>query len=276
MKLLFPFAKRFIAGIDINDSSVIFQNHLDQEFIVIANLVGENTQSIEQINANRNGYFELLSRFKKERFSISVKLSSIGMDYSFEESMNNLTKLSDLASANNQMIRLDMEDSKYTDRTIEACKIIQDQTPGSVGITLQANLHRTKNDIRDLIAHGVSIRLVKGAYLENDGIAYTKLDTIRQKFLDYSSELLVDENVKHSIATHDEKLLDVIVSDERMKNHCFEFLFGVRRDLQQRYKMTHDVGIYMPYGKEWLSYTIRRLKELKNIKFVARNLIKEK
>ena len=276
MKLLFPFAKRFIAGIDINDSSVIFQNHLDQEFIVIANLVGENTQSIEQINANRNGYFELLSRFKKERFSISVKLSSIGMDYSFEESMNNLTKLSDLASANNQMIRLDMEDSIYTDRTIEACKIIQDQTPGSVGITLQANLHRTKNDIRDLIAHGVSIRLVKGAYLENDGIAYTKLDTIRQKFLDYSSELLVDENVKHSIATHDEKLLDVIASDERMKNHCFEFLFGVRRDLQQRYKMTHDVGIYMPYGKEWLSYTIRRLKELKNIKFVARNLIKEK
>ena len=276
MKLLFPFAKRFIAGIDINDSSVIFQNHLDQEFIVIANLVGENTQSIEQINANRNGYFELLSRFKKERFSISVKLSSIGMDYSFEESMNNLTKLSDLASANNQMIRLDMEDSIYTDRTIEACKIIQDQTPGSVGITLQANLHRTKNDIRDLIAHGVSIRLVKGAYLENDGIAYTKLDTIRQKFLDYSSELLVDKNVKHSIATHDEKLLDVIASDERMKNHCFEFLFGVRRDLQQRYKMTHDVGIYMPYGKEWLSYTIRRLKELKNIKFVARNLIKEK
>lgn len=276
MKLLFPFAKRFIAGIDINDSSVIFQNHLDQEFIVIANLVGENTQSIEQINANRNGYFELLSRFKKERFSISVKLSSIGMDYSFEESMNNLTKLSDLASANNQMIRLDMEDSKYTDRTIEACKIIQDQTPGSVGITLQANLHRTKNDIRDLIAHGVSIRLVKGAYLENDGIAYTKLDTIRKKFLDYSSELLVDENVKHSIATHDEKLLDVIASDERMKNHCFEFLFGVRRDLQHRYKLTHDVGIYMPYGKEWLSYTIRRLKELKNIKFVARNLIKEK
>ena len=83
MKLLFQFAKRFIAGIDINDSSVIFQNHLDQEFIVIANLVGENTQSIEQINANRNGYFELLSRFKKERFSISIKLSSIGMDYSF-------------------------------------------------------------------------------------------------------------------------------------------------------------------------------------------------
>ena len=276
MKLLFPFAKRFIAGIDINDSSVIFQNHLDQEFIVIANLVGENTQSIEQINANKNGYFELLSRFKKERFSISIKLSSIGMDYSFEESMNNLTKLSDLASANNQMIRLDMEDSIYTDRTIEACKIIQDQTPGSVGITLQANLHRTKNDIRDLIAHGVSIRLVKGAYLENDRIAYTKMDTIRQKFLDYSSELLVDKNVKHSIATHDEKLLDVIASDERMKNHYFEFLFGVRRDLQHRYKMTHDVGIYMPYGKEWLSYTIRRLKELKNIKFVARNLIKEK
>ncbi len=276
MKLLFPFAKRFIAGINVNDSSIVFQNHLDQNFKVIANLVGENTQSIEKIHIHNREYLELLNRFSENGFSISVKLTSIGMDYSFEETINNLAKLSELASRNRQMIRLDMEDAKYTDRTIKACKIIHDQYPGSVGITLQANLHRTEIDIKDLIAHGISIRLVKGAYFENERVAYTELNLIREKYLDYTSELLADKDVKHSIATHDETLLNLVSLDDRMKNHRFEFLFGVRRDLQKTFKMSNEVGIYMPYGKEWISYTLRRLKEFKNIKFITQNILREK
>ena len=276
MRLLFPFAKRFIAGINTNDSSVVFKNHLDQNFKVIANLVGENIQSAEKIETICETYAELLDRFSDSDFSISLKLSSIGLDHEYKSTMENLTKLVQSASINKQMIRLDMEDSKYTDQTIEVCKSIHNDYPGSIGITLQANLNRTERDLEDLKKNGISIRLVKGAYFENDQIAITDMNQIRQRFLEYSQLLIADSNVKHSIATHDEPILDSISLNSEMKNHCFEFLYGVRRDLQRRFNNSNEVGLYMPFGEEWVSYTYRRLKEFKNIRFVAKNLIKEK
>ena len=276
MRLFFPFAKRFIAGINTNDSSVVFKNHLDQNFKVIANLVGENIQSAEKIETICETYAELLDRFSDSDFSISLKLSSIGLDHEYKSTMENLTKLVQSASINKQMIRLDMEDSKYTDQTIEVCKSIHNDYPGSIGITLQANLNRTERDLEDLKRNGISIRLVKGAYFENDQIAITDMNQIRQRFLEYSKLLIADSNVKHSIATHDEPILDSISLNSEMKNHRFEFLYGVRRDLQRRFINSNEVGLYMPFGEEWVSYTYRRLKEFKNIRFVAKNLIKEK
>ena len=276
MRLLFPFAKRFIAGINTNDSSIVFKNHLDQNFKVIANLVGENIQSAEKIETICETYAELLDRFSDSDFSISLKLSSIGLDHEYKTTMQNLTKLVESASLNKQMIRLDMEDSKYTDQTIEVCKSIHNDYPGSIGITLQANLNRTERDLEDLKKNGISIRLVKGAYFENDQIAITDMNQIRQRFLEYSQLLIADSNVKHSIATHDEPILDSISLNSEMKNHRFEFLYGVRRDLQRRFNNSNEVGLYMPFGEEWVSYTYRRLKEFKNIRFVAKNLIKEK
>ena len=276
MRLLFPFAKRFIAGINTNDSSLVFKNHLDQNFKVIANLVGENIQSAEKIETICETYAELLDRFSDPDFSISLKLSSIGLDHEYKITMENLTKLVRSASINKQMIRLDMEDSRYTDQTIEVCKSIQNDYPGSIGITLQANLYRTERDLEELKNNGISIRLVKGAYFENDQIAITDMNQIRQRFLEYSKLLIADSNVKHSIATHDEPILDSISLNSEMKNHRFEFLYGVRRDLQRRFINSNEVGLYMPFGEEWVSYTYRRLKEFKNIRFVAKNLIKEK
>ena len=276
MKVLFPFAKRFIAGTDINDSSVVFQDHLDNDYVVIANLVGENTQSKETIYSTCKDYSDLMNRFKRPDFSISVKPSSIGLDVSYEECQTNLSKLASIALENQQIIRLDMEDSNYTSKTIELTQSINKKLPGCIGITLQANLFRTKDDLDDLLESGISIRLVKGAYKENGNIAFTELDAIREHFIEYSSKLILDTNTKHSIATHDEILLNEMKSREEMINHRYEFLYGVRRDLQKNFKQDYEVGIYMPYGKEWLSYTLRRLKEFKNIKFVARNLIKER
>ena len=276
MRLLFPFDKRFIAGINTNDSSVVFKNHLDQNFKVIANLVGENIQSAEKIETICETYAELLDRFSDSDFSISLKLSSIGLDHEYKSTIENLTKLVQSASINKQIIRLDMEDSKYTDQTIEVCKSIHNDYPGSIGITLQANLNRTERDLEDLKKNGISIRLVKGAYFENDQIAITDMNQIRQRFLEYSELLIADSNVKHSIATHDEPILNSISLNTEMKNHRFEFLYGVRRDLQRRFINSNEVGLYMPFGEEWVSYTYRRLKEFKNIRFVAKNLIKEK
>ena len=151
MRLLFPFAKRFIAGIDINDSSLVFQKHLDSEYSVIANLVGENIQSKEKIDSIFKDYSDLLSQFKHQNFSISLKLSSIGLDVSYDECRANLIALASIAKENNQALRLDMEDSSYTSKTIELSKVIDKELPGVIGITLQANLFRTKDDIDDLL-----------------------------------------------------------------------------------------------------------------------------
>jgi proline dehydrogenase len=276
LRLLFPFAKRFIAGIDINDSSPVFQKHLESKYTVIANLVGENTQSKEKIDSTCKSYSDLLNQFNHQNFSISLKLSSIGLDVSYEECRSNLFMLASIAKENKQIVRLDMEDSNYTSKTIELSNYINKALPGSIGITLQANLFRTKDDLNDLLGNGISIRLVKGAYKENSGNAFLEIDKIRERFIEYSGRLIQDSVIKHSIATHDEILLNEISTKDAMKKHRFEFLFGVRRDLQRRFKDKQEVGIYMPYGKEWLSYTMRRLKEFKNIKFVAENLIKEK
>ena len=141
MKVLFPFAKRFIAGIDINDSSVVFQEHLDNDYVVIANLVGENIQSKETIYSTCKDYSDLMNRFKRPDFSISVKLSSIGLDVSYEECQTNLFKLASIALENQQIIRLDMEDSNYTTKTIELTQSINKELLGSIGITPVSYTH---------------------------------------------------------------------------------------------------------------------------------------
>ena len=195
MRLLFPFAKRFIAGIDINDSSPVFQKHLDSKYTVIANLVGENTRSKEKIDSTCKSYSDLLNQFNHPDFSISLKLSSIGLDVSNKDCQTNLVKLASIAGENQQMIRLDMEDSSYTSKTIELCKSINNALPGSIGITLQANLFRTKNDLHDLLENEISMRVVKGAYREHSNIAFIVLDAIREGFIAYSNKLILDSNI---------------------------------------------------------------------------------
>ena len=276
MKILFPFAKRFIAGGGTQDSSLVFQKHLDQDYVVVANLVGENILSRDLISEIYDQYKILLQKFDSPNFSISIKATSLGLDLSFQEAQKNLMNLSKYSQSNYPQIRLDMEDSSYTDQTINLCKSIQNDNPGSIGITLQANLFRTENDLKDLINSGISIRLVKGAYFENEEVAFTKLKDVRERFIDYSKLLLNDNKTKHSIATHDENILKKVKSFNGIKAHRFEFLYGVRRDLQESFKQENEVGIYMPFGKDWLSYTVRRLKEFKNIKFVAKNFIRER
>ena len=102
------------------------------------------------------------------------------------------------------------------------------------------------------------------------------MNEIRDNFLKLSDILLSYQSDQDAVATHDEVILNSILSNHRSKKIAFEFLFGVRRDLQKKLNNKHPVGIYLPYGSDWLPYTMRRLSEWKNIKFIAKNLIKEK
>ena len=276
MKLLFPFAKRFIAGENLEDASEQIINLQEQRFRVALNLVGESGSTREEALNAQNEYLKALKLFPMETLSLSIKPSLLSLNYSIKDCLEYLTPIVEIAHRSNQKIRFDMESSAITDSTIEICQRLNKNFPNVIGVALQANLFRTSDDLAALKSENISIRLVKGAYREDKSIAFISMNEIRDNFLKLADILLSYRSDQDAVATHDEAILNSILSNDGSKKIAFEFLFGVRRDLQKKLNSKHTVGIYLPYGSDWLPYTMRRLSEWKNIKFVARNLIKER
>ena len=181
-----------------------------------------------------------------------------------------------MANKKGHTIRLDMEDSRVTDTTIKLA-IGLNKRFGNVGVALQANLLRTQDDLQELIENNISVRLVKGAYKESERVAYQKYIEISGSFFNNAAILYANKANKPAIATHDEELLEDVHELIPDPNYFdYEFLYGIRRDLQENYKNKgHKVRIYVPFGENWLPYTLRRLKEWKNLTFVIKNIIKE-
>ena len=276
MKLLFPFAKRFIAGENLEDASEQIINLQEQRFRVALNLVGESGSTREEALNAQNEYLKALKLFPMETLSLSIKPSLLSLNYSIKDCLEYLTPIVEIAHRSNQKIRFDMESSAITDSTIEICQRLNKNFPNVIGVALQANLFRTSDDLAALKSENISIRLVKGAYREDKSIAFISMNEIRDNFLKLADILLSYQSGQDALATHDEAILNSILSNDGSTKIAFEFLFGVRRDLQSKLNNKHTVGIYLPYGNDWFPYTMRRLSEWKNIKFVARNLLKEK
>ena len=276
MKLLFPFAKRFIAGESLDKASQQIQRLHHQGFRVAVNLVGEQSKSTEEALIVQKEYLRILDLFQTDKLSLSIKPSSLGLLHSIDKALSFLEPITSKAFESGQTIRLDMEDSTTTDSTIKLCQLLNQEFPNVLGITMQSNLYRTIDDLQILKSQGISIRLVKGAYRENKKIAFMTTNEIKDNFLLLANNLRSYESPEDAIATHDENILDLLISTDDYNDTQFEFLFGVRRDLQIKLLRDKRVGIYLPYGKNWLSYTIRRLSEWKNIEFIAKNIIKER
>ena len=276
MKLLFPFAKRFIAGENLEDTSEQILSLQQQGFRVALNLVGESATTKEEALNAQAEYLNALKLFPMESLSLSIKPSLLNLNHSIKDCLQYLTPIVELAYSSQQKIRFDMENSTTTDSTIEICQHLNQRFPNVLGLALQANLFRTVDDLEALKSENISIRLVKGAYNENKSIAFIEVDDIRGNFLKLADILSNYQSDQDAIATQDEVILNSLLSDDSYKKLSFEFLFGVRKDLQNKFNKKHSVAIYLPYGSNWLPYTMRRLSEWKNIKFIAKNLIKEK
>ncbi len=276
MKLLFPLAKRFIAGENLEDASQQIIRLQEQGFKVALNLVGESSRSKEEALNAQNEYLKALKLFPMETLSLSIKPSLLSLNHSIKDCLAYLTPIVETAHRSKQKIRFDMEDSTITDPTIEICQRLNKLFPKVIGLALQANLFRTTDDLVALKSENISIRLVKGAYREDKSIAFIPMNEIRDNFLKLTDILCTYKSDQDAVATHDEVILNSILSNEGTSKIAFEFLFGVRRDLQKKLIEKHTVGIYLPYGSDWLPYTMRRLSEWKNIKFIAKNLVKEK
>ena len=280
MRLLYPFAKRFIAGEDLSTALKSIHVLESSGYLSTVDILGEHIHRKEQAERAQKAYLNLVREINNgpSPVDLSVKVTQMGLDIDQEICRRNISEL--LVAASRHTVRLDMEGSGYTQSTIDLCVVLH-KTHKNLGQAVQAYLFRTANDVDRLIENGISVRLCKGAYKESPKIAWSSMDDIRANFLKLAKKLLT-EGFLPAIATHDEYLLAEILDFTARKNidpksFYFEMLYGVRRDLHKvLLDKGHQVRIYVPYGKSWLPYTLRRLTEKKeNILFVIRHLFRE-
>ena len=277
MKILYPLAKRFIAGHDFESAKPVIQKMIDEGYEVSIDYIGENSTTYTQCRKAYREYSQIIRELQDCNLDISIKPSQLGLNIHPYLSYIFLNNLARKAAKLDHTIRLDMEDSSVTELTRNLAISLHEKH-GNVGVAIQANLYRTEQDLKILIEKGVSVRLVKGAYKEDEEIARQFEEHTRASFFDYAARLYSNKANNPAIATHDEELLDDINELIPNSNEFFdyEFLYGIRRDLQKKYKDDgKKVRIYIPFGTQWLPYTIRRLREWKNLNFVIKNIFKE-
>ena len=280
MHLLYPFAKRFIAGETLKTALPNIQslNHLG--FLSTIDVLGENVYTVHQAQAARQEYLDLIQAIDELHFplDISIKLTQMGLNIDPDLCRNNINKL--IQAAGKHTVRFDMEGSDTTDRTIQLGRDLH-RAHNNLGLVLQAYLLRTESDVETVIRERISTRLCKGAYKEPPEVAYQDKNSIQENFLKLAFRLL-KEGFMPAMATHDEFLIQEIIQFVEKENispktFYFELLYGVRRDLQKiLLGKGYQVRIYVPYGNSWLPYTLRRLAERKeNIFFVLKSLARE-
>ena len=293
MKLLYPLAKRFIAGHDFDSAIPVISKLIWDGYDVTIDYLGELSKTEEDCQNALRQYVVIIEYYGaiSTPIDISIKPTQLGLLLDKTDCECRLIDLGGKAHTYGLTIRLDMEDSNVTQDTIDLCLRLHKEY-SNIGIALQANLYRTDQDLTYMMEKGVPVRLVKGAYKEHINIAYQRKDLLHDVFLKQALRLVSDRcrtyyHFKHdttpipAIGTHDEKLLDDILGylnkfNISKNDLCIEMLYGIRRDLSfSLKKQGYCVRLYVPFGTDWLPYTLRRLREYKNLKFIISNIVKE-
>ena len=291
MKLLFPFAKRFIAGYDFASAIPVIQNLMDDGYQISVDYLGELSKTEEDCERAYQQYLEIIDYYKDSKIDISIKPSQLGLKINKKLCEKYMGAIAGKAFRSGLTIRLDMEDESLIEDTIELCLKLHNFYPNT-GCAIQTNMYRTKDDLIKLLQNKVSLRLVKGAYKGNNKIAYQNKKQIEKLFLKQSLQILSDrcrsyyhlkekDSPIHAIGTHDNDIIKQIIHYSqtikiKKEDFDFEFLYGIRRDIQAELLASgYNVRLYVPFGQQWLPYTLRRLNELKNLKFVFLNVFRE-
>ncbi|MDE1830130.1 MAG: proline dehydrogenase family protein [Thaumarchaeota archaeon] len=264
-KFLFRIAKQWIAGNTMEEALSYAKDANKKGMNAIINKLGEHMTSKNQIEDTVSEYLKLVSSISRSKVSggISIKPTQVGLAKSLKDCTENLEKIISEAVASQSFVWIDMESSEYTDETIRVYLDLFERYE-RVGIALQANLKRTENDLADLLKRGAKIRLVKGAYRETKNSFKTRheVDENYKKI----TKTLFSEGNEFAIATHDSAMIEFAVSLSKKHERKFEFqmLKGIRDDLKPvLIKDGYAISEYIPYGTNWLPYSIRRLKERK-------------
>jgi proline dehydrogenase len=281
--LLRGLTQRYVAGEELADGIVVAETLNTQGLLVSLDHLGESVTNGAEARHAVSDYLDALEAISKEEVeaNISLKLTQLGLDLSREMCVAHLRRILEQARTWQTLVRIDMESSAYTQRTLEVQQELWAEGFRNVGIVLQAYLYRTAADVERAVEQGIQVRLCKGAYLEPSRVAYSDKAEVDLNYARLMERLLTQGN-HPAIATHDERLINLakdIVRRENIAHDSFDFemLFGVRRDLQLR--LVRDgfrVRVYLPYGKEWYPYLVRRLAERPaNLGFFIRSLVSE-
>jgi proline dehydrogenase len=272
--------ERFVAGEDLDTALDRTLGINAQGMEVTLDLLGESVEDAAAAETATAAFIDLLDQIQAAgvRSNISIKLTMLGLDISDEFTWENLHRLVSHAEERGNFVRIDMEGSAYTERTLALFRRIHDEFPTSVGIVLQSYLYRTDRDVEEMIERKARVRIVKGAYKEPETVAYPHKGDVDRAFRRQIKQLLAHGNYP-AIATHDENMLrgtKVFAEHHEIGPERFEFqmLYGVRRDLQEQLAAEgYNVRVYVPYGTMWYPYFMRRLAERPaNIFFILRQL----
>jgi proline dehydrogenase len=276
-------AQRFGPGEDISHAVEAARRVNSAGMLASLDHLGENVQSREDSERARQDYMDVLDQVAAQHLdaNISLKLTQIGLDLGDEFCAEQLRLVTQRAAALGNFVRVDMEGSAYTDRTILLVKRAHAETR-AVGTVIQAYLYRSEKDIEDLLGAGCSLRLVKGAYKEPPEIAFPRRKQVEANFVKLM-QVLLQSGVYHGIATHDPRMIEAtkrFAAQNGIGKDRFEFqmLYGIRTDLQNSLaREGYRMRVYIPFGRDWFPYFMRRLAERPaNLVFFLKNLFRGK
>ena len=265
-KILFKVAKQWIAGDTMDDALKSAREANTHGMNAILNQLGEHFTSNVQISHTVSDYFTLISNLRRSKISggLSIKPTQVGLLVSVKECLDNLDTIIEIALQSQSFVWIDMESSEHTDNTLKIYQNLFEKYE-RLGVAIQANLKRTQNDLEMLLKKGSKIRLVKGAYRESAKNAYKTRHEVDKNY-DKLMNMLFEQGNEFAIATHDSKLIDSAIDLSKRYERKFEFqmLKGIRDELKPiLIKSGFLVSEYIPYGTNWLPYSIRRLRERK-------------
>lgn len=282
-KIVWKMAARFIAGVTLADGIQTIQQLNSKGINATLDHLGEDTDSPEKARQAAEDIVQAFDAIQQAgvRANVSVKLTQIGLGISSDLCIENLERILERAKSYHSFVRIDMEDSTVTQRTLDVLRTVRQHGYENVGIVIQAYLYRSEKDIRQLIDECYSVRLCKGAYTESAKVAYPKMKDINSNY-DRCASLLINGALSKEcprvssdgkippvpgIATHDAKRIEyakLFAEKVGLPKDAMEFqmLNGIRRDLQEQLASEgYCVRVYVPYGTEWYPYFMRRIAE---------------
>jgi proline dehydrogenase len=274
-------SRRFVAGETLADALTVGRRINSEGITLTLDHLGENVTSRAEAEASRDVYLRALAEIHAAGIqgNVSLKLTQFGMDLSEDACRTNVAQVVRKAADLGSFVRVDMESSEYTDRTLRLVCDLHTES-GAVGAVIQAYLYRSEADIRMLCARQARVRLCKGAYLEPPSVAFPQKADVDRNYV-HLMQILLAEGVYPAIATHDPRMIDATreyagahgIGRDRFE---FQMLYGIRRDLQRQLTVDgYRLRLYVPFGKAWYPYFMRRLAERPaNVVFLLRNLLR--
>ncbi|MBX3062847.1 MAG: proline dehydrogenase family protein [Anaerolineae bacterium] len=281
--------RRFVAGESLDEAIAVTQALNAKGLLVTLDHLGENVFTEADANKATQAYLDLLDRIavSKVNANASLKLTQLGLDVSEEVCLQNMRRILSKAKEHGNFVRIDMESTAYTERTLRLYRTLRDEYDfRNVGVVIQAYLRRSESDVRQLAAEGTNIRLCKGAYMEPPELAFPEKFEVDANYVRlmqiYLDQPALNSGAYIGAATHDDKMIAATqqtATERAIPKERFEFqmLYGIRPQRQQQivnegYKMR----VYVPYGTEWYPYFMRRLAERPaNVGFLLKNLLRD-